>query len=50
MSLRQPPKPLRDPAPLLEQVMREWGGHDDLWIFGYGSLIWRPIWFVSSQR
>ncbi len=50
MSLLQPPKPLRDPAPLLEQVMREWGGHDDLWIFGYGSLIWRPDFDFAERR
>ena len=31
-------KPVRDPAPMLEKVLHEWGGHDDLWIFGYGSL------------
>jgi len=50
MSLLQPPKPMRDPAPLLEQVMREWGGHDDLWIFGYGSLIWRPDFDFAERR
>ncbi|WP_086920854.1 gamma-glutamylcyclotransferase [Variovorax sp. JS1663] len=36
------PKPLRDPQPMLDRVIEEWGGHEDLWIFGYGSLIWRP--------
>lgn len=32
----------RDPAAMLERTLQEWGGHGDLWIFGYASLIWRP--------
>lgn len=36
------PPPRRDPTPMLAATLREWGGHDDLWIFGYASLIWRP--------
>ena len=27
---------------MLDRVIDEWGGHRDLWLFGYGSLIWRP--------
>jgi cation transport protein ChaC len=36
------PVPLRDPLPMLERTRREWGGQQDYWVFGYGSLIWRP--------
>ena len=43
-------KPLRDPAVMLERVLHEWGGHEDLWIFGYGSLIWRPEFDYAERR
>ena len=43
-------KPLRDPVPMLDKVLQEWGGHDDLWIFGYGSLIWRPDFDFAERR
>jgi cation transport protein ChaC len=43
-------KPLRDPAAMLERTLVEWGGHDDLWIFGYGSLIWRPEFDFVERR
>lgn len=36
------PRSYRDPASMLETTLGEWGGQEDLWIFGYGSLIWRP--------
>ena len=42
--------PVRDPAPMLERVRQEWGGHEDLWIFGYGSLIWRPDFEFAERR
>jgi cation transport protein ChaC len=32
---------VRDPAPLLDRTLHEWGGREALWIFGYGSLLWR---------
>ena len=43
-------KPLRDPTVLLDRVLQEWGGHEDLWIFGYGSLIWRPDFEFVERR
>jgi cation transport protein ChaC len=43
------PAPLRDPGPMLERVIAQWGGRKDLWLFGYGSLIWRPD-FDFSER
>ncbi|KGB97455.1 chaC-like family protein [Burkholderia multivorans] len=29
-------------AASLAQTMRDWDGRQDLWLFGYGSLIWNP--------
>lgn len=44
------PKPLRDPQPMLERAIADWGGHEDLWLFGYGSLIWRPAIPFAERR
>ena len=41
---------LRDPQPLLDATLHAWGGHVDLWVFGYASLIWRPEFEACEQR
>lgn len=44
------PLMLRDPQALLEQTLRGWHAGDDLWVFGYASLIWRPDFEADEQR
>ena len=41
---------LRDPQPMLAHALQAWGGEQDLWVFGYASLIWRPEFDADEQR
>ena len=50
MSLNGHPTPARNPIDMLHQTRRAWGGQDDLWVFGYASLIWRPEFASAEQR
>ena len=40
----------RNAADLLRQAQKNWGGKEDLWVFGYASLIWRPEFKADEQR
>jgi len=40
----------RDPQALLARARHEWGGRDDLWVFGYASLLWRPEFDFAEYR
>lgn len=35
---------------MLARALRDWGGQQDLWVFGYASLIWRPEFEAAEQR
>ncbi len=34
----------------MAEAIDRWGGSDDLWIFGYASLIWRPDFEFAESR
>ena len=44
------PKPLRDPEPMFQRALQQWGGKTDFWVFAYASLIWRPDFSVADQH
>jgi cation transport protein ChaC len=42
--------PLRDPQALLASTLARLDATQDLWVFGYASLIWRPEFDACEQR
>jgi len=50
MSIHHASLIVRDPATLLAQARKQWGGERDLWVFGYASLIWRPAFDADEHR
>lgn len=34
----------------LDASLAHWNGRDDLWVYGYGSLIWRPEFDFAENR
>ena len=49
-SATRPRQTGRDAAAMLARALQEWGGHDDLWLFGYASLIWRQDFDFAERR
>lgn len=42
--------PQRDPEAMLLLTTAQWGGREDLWVFGYASLIARPEFDAEEHR
>ena len=40
----------RDPEEMLLRAAAQWGGREDLWVFGYASLIARPEFDAAEHR
>jgi len=34
----------------LQQALQHWQPHEDVWVFAYGSLVWRPEFAFAEER
>ena len=40
----------RELAQCLDDTLSTWNGRSDVWLFGYGSLMWNPAFHFAEQR
>jgi len=47
---RIPIKPIEERLAIKDRLLSELGPGDDVWVYGYGSLIWNPAFHFAEKR